>query len=94
MLGFEVTEQKRRKFKSEHVAFLVSKQSLISQAHLSLKQRAKMFHRQFPDMRISANTIRRLYMQNGIKFKFISRAKREVNYDVPYFRDWFYRMRS
>lgn len=53
-----------------------------------------MFHRQFPDTRISANSIRRLYKQNGIKFKFIARAKREVNFEVPYFRDWFYRMRS
>ena len=94
MLGFEVTERKRQKFKGEHVAFLVDKQSLISQAHLSLKQRAKMFHRQFPDLRISANTIRRLYKQHRIKFKFISRAKREVNYEVPYFRDWFFNMRS
>ena len=45
MMGIEVSERKRRKFKGEHIAFLVSKQTLISQAHLSLKQRAKMFHR-------------------------------------------------
>jgi len=45
-------------------------------------------------MRISASTIERLYKQNGVKFKFIARAKREVNFEVPYFRDWFYRMRS
>ena len=45
-------------------------------------------------MRISASSIERLYKQHGIKFKFIARAKREVNFEVPYFRDWFYRMRS
>jgi len=94
MLGFEVSPRRRRKFTAEHIDFLVSKQTLISQAHLSLKQRAKMFHRRFPEVRISASTIERLYKQYGVKFKFIARAKREVDFETPYFRDWFYRMRS
>ena len=94
MLGVEVKARRRRKFTAEHIDFLVSKQTLISQAHLSLRQRAKMFHRRFPDARISASSIERLYKHHGIKFKFIARAKREVNFEVPYFRDWFYRMRS
>lgn len=45
MLGVEVKQRKRLKFTHEHISYLVNKQTLISQAHLSLKQRAKMFHR-------------------------------------------------
>ena len=60
-LNRETQFRQRLKFDPHHIDFLISKQTLISQAHLSLKQRAKMFHRQFPDKTISATTIGRIY---------------------------------
>ena len=44
-LNQEALFKLRLKFEPHHVNFLTSKQTLISHAHLSLKQRAKMFHR-------------------------------------------------
>ena len=44
-----------------HIEYLCSPQTLTAWAHLSLKQRAVMFHRQFPELKISATLLGRTY---------------------------------
>ena len=52
-----------------------------------------MLHRTFPEVKVSATTIRNTYKKNGIKFKFIKRAKKTVDFADPHylqlFRDMF-----
>ena len=49
-------------------------------AHLSLVQRARMFHRTFPEIKISATLLAKTYKRLGIKFKFIERGKKIIDY--------------
>ena len=39
-----------------------------------------MFHRQFPEVKISASTLQRIYFNHKIKFKSIKRIKRQINF--------------
>ena len=63
--------RKRSKLTEEHMQFLKDQSTLRAWAHLSLKQRAVMFHRQFTDIKISSSLLQREYKKLGIKFKFI-----------------------
>jgi len=47
----------------------------MSWASLSLQQRCKMFHRAHPEIKISASTLRRVYVHYKIKYKVIKRVK-------------------
>ena len=51
----------RRKLSQHHVDYLCSHQTLTAWAHLSLQQRAVLFHRQFPELRVSASLLQRTY---------------------------------
>ena len=51
-----------------------------------------MFHRSFPEIKISASTIRRLYLKHGVRFKFIKRGKKEIDYGDPHYFNWFSEM--
>ena len=82
----------RTKLKQEHIEFLCSQNTLKSWAHLSLAQRAVMFHRKFPEIKISASTLWRTYKRCGIKFKFIHRGKKEIDYTNQYYYDLFREM--
>ena len=54
---------------------------------MTLKQRALMFHRQFPDLEISASTIERVYKAHNVRYKFIRSVKKHVDYRLPgYFK--------
>eukprot|EP00347_Sterkiella_histriomuscorum_P011758 403371210 len=44
-----------------------------------------MFHRKFPDMRISPQTIANIYRRNGITFKTVNRVKRVIDFTVPFY---------
>ena len=51
----------RRKLSKKHIEYLCSHQTLTAWAHLSLKQRIVMFHRQFPELKISTDLLHRTY---------------------------------
>ncbi len=51
--------------------WLMSEETLRRTAHLSLAQRAVLFHRQFPERHVSPSTICKLYKNNKIKRKAI-----------------------
>ena len=84
----------RFKFKQHHIAYLVSPTTLQESAHLSLVERAQMFHRRFGEVKISPSSIRRIYLRHKIRFKNIKRGKREIDFTEPHYQSLFYRMRA
>ena len=83
--GRPIQQRKRTKLQGDHVAYLCSPQTLTAWAHLSLQQRARMFHRTFPELKISATLLARTYKQHGVKFKFIRRGKKVIDYADPHY---------
>jgi hypothetical protein len=63
-------------------------------AHASLKERVKRFHRHFSEVKISVSTLRRLYIRFKIKFKFIKRVKKEIDFNEKKYHELFTRMRT
>ena len=53
-----------------------------------------MFHRKFSEIKISVSTLRRLYLRHKIKFKFIKRVKKEIDFSDKKYRDLFINMRT
>jgi transposase len=51
-----------------------------------------MFHRTFPELKISASLLQRTYKQCGVKFKFIHRGKKVIDYTNQYYHDLFREM--
>ena len=51
--------------------WLMSEETLRHTAHLTLAQRAVLFHRQFPERHVSPSTICKLYKENKIRRKAI-----------------------
>ena len=82
----------RRKLSQHHVDYLCSHQTLTAWAHLSLQQRAVLFHRQFPELRVSASLLKRTYRLHGVKFKRIRSGKKIIDYADPYYRELFTNM--
>ena len=64
-----------RKLEQEHIAFLTSHDTLQLWAGKTLKMRTVLFHRMFPDKRIAMSSLRRLYLQHGIKRKKVRQEK-------------------
>ena len=48
-----------------------------------------MFHRAFPEIKISASLLWRTYKQRGVKFKFIHRGKKVIDYGNSYYYNLF-----
>ena len=69
------SEQRVRRLGPEHVAFLTSMHTLEQWAGLTMRQRAVLFHRRFPDKRIAVTTLRRLYLRHGIRRKKVRQEK-------------------
>ena len=84
-----IQRRKRTKLEQPHLDYLCSQTTLNEWAHLSLKQRAVMFHRTFPEIKISATLLWRTYKQRGVKFKFIHRGKKVIDYGNPYYYNLF-----
>ena len=59
---------------------------MLESAHLSLAERAHLFHRKFGQANVSPTTIRRIYLQRRIRFKNIKREKLEIDFLDPYFK--------
>jgi hypothetical protein len=64
--GFSEENYSRSKFKQNQIGYLVSTSTLQECAHLSLVERAQMFHRRFGEVKISPTTIRRIYLNTTL----------------------------
>ena len=51
-----------------------------------------MFHRQFPEIKISPSSLQRFYKKNKITFKFIQKIKKHINFHNQEYRSMFDRM--
>ena len=94
MHGFPENQISRSKFSQHHIGYLVSSSTLQECTHLSLVERAQMFHRMFGEVKISPSTIRRIYLKHKIRFKNIKRGKREIDFSEPHYLALFHRMRA
>lgn len=56
---------------AEHIAFLCDPKVLVDWASRSLKERAVLIHRRWPDLHISPSKLANVYKSNGIKRKVI-----------------------
>ena len=57
ILNLPIQRRKRYKLDIHHVDYLCNQKTLNEWAHLSLIQRAVMFHRTFPEKKISASLL-------------------------------------
>jgi transposase len=89
-----ISKRIRSKLSEDHIAYLISPETLSEWAHASLKERVKRFHRHFGEVRISVSTLRRLYLRHKIKFKFIKRVKKEIDFKEKKYNELFIRMRT
>jgi hypothetical protein len=89
-----ISKRSRSKLSDDHIAFLTDPETLNEWAHASLKERVKRFHRRFGEAKISVSTLRRLYLKNKIKFKFIKRVKKEIDFTEKKYNELFIRMRT
>ncbi len=92
--SFKIHRLNRSKFTQHHIEYLVSSSTVHKQAHLSLANRAKLFHRPFDEKKISPSTIRRIYSKHKIRFKNIKRVKREIDFTEPHYPSLFNHMQS
>ena len=66
---------KSRELDQLHVDFLTNPETLRVWAGRSMKERAILFHRKFPNKRIAVTSLRRLYLRKGIKRKVVRQEK-------------------
>ena len=59
------------KFNNDHKDFICNQETLERQCGKTLQERAKLFHRAFPDTSISSTTLATLYRKRRIKKKRI-----------------------
>ena len=84
-----IQRRKRSKLEKPHLDYLCNQRTLREWAHLSLIQRSVMFHRTFPEIKISPSLLWRTYKQCGVKFKFIHRGKKVIDYSNQYYYNLF-----
>lgn len=48
-----------------------------------------MFHRTFPEIKISATLLQRTYKKYGVRYKFIKRGKKIVDYSNQHYLNLF-----
>jgi hypothetical protein len=65
-----------------HAAFLTSPLTLQKWACKTLAERAVLFHRRFPESKISRSSLHRLYQSSGIKRKALKFMK-TMKYQTP-----------
>ena len=89
-----IVKLSRQKLNGYHISYLTNPDTLHEQAHDSLQERVKKFHRKFGEVKISVTTLRRLYKRHKIKFKFIKRVKKDIDFTNKWYHDLFIRMRT
>jgi hypothetical protein len=82
------------KLKDEHKDFLLNETTLRQWSYLSLAQRCVLFHRQFPDIRISHSLLFRFYREHKVRYKKIRRTKFDVDYNIPKYREQLLEMKA
>ena len=63
------------KLEQEHVAFLLSEDTLKKWAGFTMKERITLFHRRFMNKKIAVTSLRRLYLNNKVKRKKVRQHK-------------------
>ena len=48
-----------------------------------------MFHRHFPNMKISSSSLERIYAKGKVKYKFINRIKKEIDFQNDHYKGLF-----
>jgi hypothetical protein len=71
----EVRLRGHRKLRAQHLWYLLSDETLRSQAQNSLEERCVMFHRQFPEIKLSRAHLGAIYKKHGITRKVIKFVK-------------------
>ena len=81
----KIISQKKKLYKldQQHFDFLLNHKTLELWAGLTMKERTKLFHRNFPDKRVSVSSLRRLYIKNKMKRKKV-RLEKIVTQTVQY----------
>lgn len=51
-----------------------------------------IFHRQFPEIKISASLLQRTYKKSGVRFKYINKVKKVIDFRVTHYHDYFVKM--
>ena len=64
-----------RKLEEQHVDFLTNHETLRLWAGRSMKERVTLFHRKYPNKRVAVTSLRRLYLNRGIKRKVVRQEK-------------------
>jgi hypothetical protein len=89
-----VVTRGRSKLSQWHLDYLLHPDTLNQWAHLSLKQRTKMFHRRFPELTVSASLLHRTYKKHGVRFKYIQKVKKIIDYSNEHYAEMFRRMQQ
>ena len=84
-----IQKRTRTKLEHHHLDYLCNQRTLREWAHLSLKQQAVMLHRTFPEIKILATLLQTTYKQCGVKFKFIHRGKKVIDYGNEHYHNLF-----
>ena len=67
--------KKVRQLEQQHIEFLLDPKTLEEWSGKTMKERVKLFHRQYPDKRIAITSLRRLYLKHKIKRKKVVQDK-------------------
>ena len=51
-----------------------------------------MFHRHFGELKISPSLLYRTYRENGVKFKYINKVKKEIDFNNQHYKELFLKM--
>jgi len=84
----EVTPGRPPKLTSEHIGYLTSSHTLQKWACKTLQERVILFHRHFPEIKISPRTLCSLYKKNKISKKALRYVKMK-KYEDPQKRNLF-----
>ena len=78
--GIPICPSRKKKLTIVNLDYIQNENTLKEWANLSLIQRPRMFHRTFPEIKISVTHLHITYKELGIKYKFIKRGKKIIDY--------------
>src|SRR3569623_103373 len=90
----KVIAKQRAKLNEEHKEYLLKETTLRQWSYLSLAQRCVLFHRQFPELKISHSLLFRFNREHRIRYKKIKRTKFEVDFNVSKYREQLLEMKA
>ena len=72
---FVARKPKARKLNKKNREFLLSPDTLMMWAGMTMKDRIMIFQQKFPEKKISESALRRLYLRHGVRRKEIKAEK-------------------